>query len=266
MSNDAHQTGGKKVATILAAFNGEVHLQEQLDSIEHQTRAVDLLVIADDCSTDSSARIIREFESRTSLECLIIVNEKTLGYVENFHCLMYCVAGFDYIFFADQDDIWYPRRVERMVAKLDEAGGGLVFCDADLIDSGGVAVGETWVQRLVSHGATSRQHGLGCATAVTGKLLRAMLPLPPKTAHDNWLHFVADNLGCRHLLETPLMKYRIHEGGTSKSRYKIPAVVKRVEKQSKAMRDKINRNLPLSRYHIRRLFALARTYVKYKLS
>jgi glycosyltransferase involved in cell wall biosynthesis len=265
VSNSPHQAGGRRVAAIVAVFNGEAHLREQLDSIEHQIRAPDLLVIADDCSTDSSARIIREFESRSLLECQVNVNETTLGYIENFHRLMHHVAGFDYVFFADQDDIWYPDRVERMVAKLDELGG-LVFCDADLIDFSGASVGETWVQRLESHGATTRQHGLGCATAVTGKLLRAMLPLPPGTAHDNWLHFVADNLGCRYLLETPLMKYRIHEGGTSKSKYKIPAAVKRVEKQGNAMRDKLRRNLPLVAYHLRRLFALARTYVKYKFS
>lgn len=264
MGNSGNRAGGGKVAVIVAVFNGEAYLWEQLGSIEHQSHTPDLLVIADDGSTDSSALIIREFESRSSLECQVIVNERTLGYIENFHRLMHRVAGFDYIFFSDQDDIWYPDRVERMVEKLDEPGGGLVFCDADLIDSEGVSIGETWVQRLESHGATTRQHGLGCATAVTGRLLQAMLPLPPRTAHDNWLHFVADNLGCRRLIEPPLMKYRIHEGGTSKSKYKIPASVKRVEKQGNTLRDKLRRNLPLAEYHLRRLFALARTYVKYK--
>ena len=50
-----------KISIVLAAYNGEKYLKQQLESFCYQTRFPDELVIVDDCSTDSTPTILKEF-------------------------------------------------------------------------------------------------------------------------------------------------------------------------------------------------------------
>lgn len=256
----------RKIAVIVAVCNGERYLEGQLKSILAQTMPPDALLIADDKSTDASVDLLKQFKSACSVDCEITFNERRLGIAGNFQQLMYQARDMDYIFLADQDDVWYPNKIEEMVRKLGQAGGGLVFCDADIVDTAGVADGETWFERIRGHGGGERALALGCTTAVTGKLLRASLPIPKGSGHDTWLHFVAANLGCRSMLDMPLMQYRVHEGGSSRSRNKSRPVDEMQHLRRKPLRDRIARNLPLIGHHARKLSGLSRACIKYWLS
>ena len=257
----------KKIAVIVAACNGERYLEVQLNSIATQTMAPDLVLIADDKSIDATVRILKRFQNSAQIDCKLVLNEERLGITGNFQQLMYQVKDMDYVFLADQDDLWYPNKIEEMIRKLAEAGGGLVFCDAAIIDTDGIAGGETWFERIRSHGGTERAFGLGCTTAMTGRFLNAALPIPKGSGHDTWLHFVAANLDCRTMLDTPLMQYRVHEGGASKSKNKEKTTEgRRHLVQSRALKDRIARNLPLVGHHARKLIGLCRAYIKYRFT
>ena len=49
------------ISVAMATFNGDTYIQEQLDSIYNQTRKVDEIIIVDDCSTDSTVRVIEQY-------------------------------------------------------------------------------------------------------------------------------------------------------------------------------------------------------------
>lgn len=257
----------KKIAVVVAVCNGERYLEAQLNSIATQTVPPDLLLIGDDKSTDATVSILQRFQNSAQIDCKLVLNEERLGIMGNFQQLMYQAKDKDYVFLADQDDLWYPNKIEEMIRKLDAAGGGLVFCDATIIDAEGIAGGETWFERIRSHGGSERAFGLGCTTAMTGRFLSAALPIPKGSGHDTWLHFVAANLDCRTMLDAPLMQYRVHEGGASKSRNKEKSTEgRRNLRQSRALKDRIARNLPLLGHHSRKLIGLCRAYIKYRFT
>lgn len=109
-----------KVSVILASYDGEMYIIQQLQSILNQTRLVDEVLIADDRSTDSTVALIKEFIATNQLcHWEVKVNAVNLGYRENFHQLLECATG-DLIFFSDQDDIWDNHRVDIMASTMEQ--------------------------------------------------------------------------------------------------------------------------------------------------
>lgn len=108
----------KNTSVIISTYNGERFIFEQLESIVNQTRKVDKIYIFDDLSTDSTVNIINSFFEKNSIAHEVIVNKKNKGWKRNFIDALQYVKE-DYIFIADQDDIWIPNKVETMVNVLE---------------------------------------------------------------------------------------------------------------------------------------------------
>lgn len=106
-------------SVALATYNGSKYILDLLKSIVNQTKSVDEVVIVDDCSTDDTVEKIKAFIKEHKLEksFKLFVNEKNLGYAENFRkAIEQCVG--DVIFLADQDDIWVSDRLEKMLCVM----------------------------------------------------------------------------------------------------------------------------------------------------
>lgn len=103
-----------KISVVLATFNGEKYLNEQLDSIFYQSRKPDEVIIVDDCSTDNTQLLIKEYIKRRNLKTWILIcNENNLGWKKNFKKGFDICSG-DLIFPCDQDDIWHKDKIELM--------------------------------------------------------------------------------------------------------------------------------------------------------
>lgn len=113
---------GCRTAVVVATYNGASYVLEQLESIRLQSVPVDAVYLADDGSDDGTADIVREWIILHHLDDTwhFSVNPGNLGYAENFMQLIATAVreGADYIFLADQDDIWLPGKVERMLALI----------------------------------------------------------------------------------------------------------------------------------------------------
>ena len=57
-----------KTAVVLACYNGEKYIVEQLDSLRLQTRVLDEILIVDDCSTDNTIQIVEEYIKQYELK------------------------------------------------------------------------------------------------------------------------------------------------------------------------------------------------------
>ena len=107
------------IQILLATYNGELFLQEQLDSIARQSYTNWTILARDDESTDSTCAILRQFQ-QTHPDKLILVEDglgKSGGATPNFLKLLKQATA-DIVALADQDDIWHPHKVERSVAAL----------------------------------------------------------------------------------------------------------------------------------------------------
>ena len=103
-----------KTSVVLATFNGEKFLLTLLKSIKEQTIRVDEVIISDDQSTDSTVAIVRKYIADNQLfNWKVVVNKKNVGFKQNFLQAMRLATG-DIIFPCDQDDYWYPEKIEIM--------------------------------------------------------------------------------------------------------------------------------------------------------
>lgn len=102
------------VSLVMATYNGEKYLTEQLESIRLQKRQPDEVIICDDCSTDSTYELINDYIKKHNLgSWKLYLNEKNKGYSLNFSDAIKMAKG-DIIFLADQDDIWLPDKISDM--------------------------------------------------------------------------------------------------------------------------------------------------------
>ena len=109
----------KTVSVVMATYNGEQYLSEQIDSILAQSYPVHELIIQDDCSTDGTTDIVRRYMEKYPFVKLF-VNERNVGYNENFRRAAMHATG-DFVALSDQDDIWFPQKLERQVAAIGDA-------------------------------------------------------------------------------------------------------------------------------------------------
>ena len=121
------------VSIARASYNGEKYVKEQLESILQQDYKDWELIICDDCSSDSTVEIIKEFIQRDS-RVRLIINEHNLGFVKNFEKAVKLCNG-DYIALCDQDDIWYPNHISKLLAELTKDNATQLVCaDARLVN------------------------------------------------------------------------------------------------------------------------------------
>ena len=102
------------ISIVMATYNGEKYLKQQLDSIAAQTILPDELIIGDDCSTDKTLEILDEFKNKVSFDVKILKNEVNKGYIKNFARVILEAKG-DFVFLCDQDDFWFPNKIERVI-------------------------------------------------------------------------------------------------------------------------------------------------------
>jgi glycosyltransferase involved in cell wall biosynthesis len=108
----------KTVSVVMCTYNGAQYLREQLDSILQQTYPIQELIVQDDCSTDNTVAIVREY--MTQCPCIkLYINEHNLGYNKNFKDILMKATG-DFIAISDQDDVWFPEKIEMQVNAIGQ--------------------------------------------------------------------------------------------------------------------------------------------------
>ena len=105
-----------KTSVIVTTYNGEKYIEEQLESIRQQTVAADEVIITDDCSIDDSVYIVARYIQQNNLQqkWRILKHTTNLGLVANIQDGVMHSSG-DIIFYADQDDVWLPTKLEIML-------------------------------------------------------------------------------------------------------------------------------------------------------
>lgn len=205
-----------KISIAMATYNGAQYLQAQLQSFKDQTLQPDELIITDDCSTDSTEAIVRQFEKNAPFTVRFYRNKKNLGYCGNFNAALVKTSG-DLVFLSDQDDIWFPEKIAHMVGVAERNPEMLVVMnDAALTDGDLNEVGLTKVGQIRSSGMGLERFVMGCCCAIRRELLDFCLPIPEGLrAHDSWLVNIADGLDAKLVNTSVLQYYRRHESNES---------------------------------------------------
>lgn len=221
---------------ILATYNGERFLKEQLDSIRRQTYRNWICVISDDCSTDSTRSIANEVAHEDS-RFIVVSNLGTHGAVANFYSAMDkirerdCAEEYKYFFYCDQDDIWLPRKMEIELGQLKSAEGSdasipsLCYSDLELMDMNSNDL-HLRMSDLVKIDASRMplslffvSHYVWGTTMAHNRALWDVLKLPPRLremiSHDQYLSMFAAATGKLLYIDAPLVRYRRHDSNVS---------------------------------------------------
>lgn len=208
----------KKLQTsiAMATFNGARYLQEQLESFAAQTLLPDELVISDDCSTDNTLDIIKVFASSAPFKVRWTQNHVKLGYTGNFNQALMRTMG-DMVFLSDQDDVWFPDKLERMARYvLDDPDALVIMNDAALTDANLNDTGLTKQGQISSGRMSSSNFVMGCCVVVRRELLDLCLPIPSiYNGHDSWIVKMAEGVGRKRVVSDVLQWYRRHEENES---------------------------------------------------
>jgi len=123
------------IITVIPVYNGERFLLKTLESVAAQTLRPDRLVILDNCSTDGTEKIVREFQG---MKCEFIRNEKNLGLFGNMNRALEFAEQTRYLHILCADDLITPRFFATLIPTLKDCTGyGMAFCLDERIDEHG---------------------------------------------------------------------------------------------------------------------------------
>ena len=200
----------------MATYNGEKYIQEQIESILSQLGKHDEVVVSDDGSNDRTIELIQSYSDN---RIVLLSNHGKHGYVGNFENALRHAKG-DYIFLSDQDDIWLPGKVEKVISALSD--NDIAIHDAQLVNGDGISLGNTYYSTL--HTGTSfwanfwKNRWLGCCMAFKREVCNYCLPFPNGiVAHDYWIGMMGMTKFKYCFMDDVLLKYRRHGGNVSPS-------------------------------------------------
>lgn len=218
-----------KTSVVMATYNGVDYLLEQLDSLRDQSLQIEELIICDDCSKDETVSMIREYIEKNGLgkRWRLIENEKNLGYANNFHKAMSLANG-EYIFFADQDDIWCSNKIEEMVRVMEGNPKIQLLCsDYEPFSSAENAptvpkkimekmTGDGSVEEIVLNSRNIHIASLGCDMCIRKSFRDRIEPFwISGWAHDDYVWKMAQCVGGCFTYHKPLIKRRLHANNVS---------------------------------------------------
>ncbi len=197
------------VSVCMATYNGEKYIREQLNSILCQLGDEDELVISDDSSTDRTVRIIEEMhDPRVHL---LHGNHFASPIYNLENALKHCRG--DFIFLADQDDVWMKDKVSvmmRYLPKYDCVVSDAIVVDRDL----NVLYDSFFAYRKSGPGLLKnlfKNRYMGCSMAFTRAVLEKTLPFPRDLPmHDSWIGLIAEMTGKTIFIDDKLILYRRH--------------------------------------------------------
>ena len=210
-----------KIAVLLATFNGEVWLQEQLESIQNQSNVDVSIVVSDDCSFDNTLQGLKTEMNAIGKRLILLPTQKLGSAAANFFRLLRDVdlSDVDYVALSDQDDIWLPN-------KLSHALEVTHVNQADAYSSNVIAFWPNGKKKIINKAQIQQDWdymlesaGPGCTFVITKKLALALQDFLVKNKkacqsvdlHDWFIYAFARSKGYKWIIDDgSYMLYRQH--------------------------------------------------------
>jgi len=257
-----------RISAVVATYQGERYLAEQLRSMFAQRVALDEIIVTDDCSSDRTLAIAEAVCAVSPVPMHILRGEKNIGIGRNFERGLRAAQG-DIVFLADQDDVWRQDKVERMVTEFSKRPELLLlFTNANLVGDQGDSLHRTLFASLriggtersrVRNGSAfdallRRNVATGATIAMRRSAITRALPIPSGWLHDEWIAMIAAVSGQIDFLDEALTDYRQHDGNVIGS--KRETLVSIVTKLRCCRRTFNHRLLRRTELQLERLLAL----------
>lgn len=214
------------IEVLMSTYNGAKFVTEQIRSIQRQTVDTWTMIISDDVSNDDTYSILAREAAADRRITLLPQGPRNMGAKANFMRLLK-LSRAQYVFLADQDDIWKPTKLEDCLSRMKavERKYGtetplLVFTDMEVvaedlapISSSVMRRGNFDCSRLAFEELVAQNIAAGCSMIVNRALVLRAATVPvdaPIMMHEWWLMLVASKFGRINFLDRKLSLYRQH--------------------------------------------------------
>ena len=213
-----------KISVVMATYNGEKYIKEQLDSIADQSLSADEVIIVDDCSTDNTVSIIKKYIHKNRMNnWRLYVNKDNIGWKQNFFNGAKKSTG-EIIFFSDQDDVWLHDKLKIMVNAMIAYKMGCLYADKYVIDENGNRIttreekkrytGD--IRKVFFSEAFYEIKTLGCCMCISRYVLNKYIEIGYYEGdHDSQCARIAVLYSTLWHVDIPVIEYRMHEKNTS---------------------------------------------------
>ncbi len=207
----------EKVQVLLSTYNGQKYLKEQIDSILKQEEVEISLLVRDDGSKDETIEILKNLAKEN--KNITYIEGENLGPARSFMELVKQSGEFHYFAFADQDDVWNPKKIISAIHKLqdmDQNKPALYLSALEVVDENLNTLELKQVNgNFCFEGEMIKNFATGC-TQVFNKALRNLIhSYCPNylIMHDSWITRVCYAVGGNVIIdEKAFIQYRQHEG------------------------------------------------------
>jgi glycosyltransferase involved in cell wall biosynthesis len=223
-----------KISVVLSSFNGAQFIEEQIISIIEQTIKPDEIIVCDDGSSDDTIHILKKFEASNQIK--LFLNKSKLGILANFKLSASLANANNYIAFSDQDDIWLPNKLasnfEAMLKLEGNASNSaipcLVYSDLTFMNEKGITLNHSFYNLMgldkFEHCFETALFGsllLGCTIFINAPMRHEFLSTPDSKLfyHDAWLSLLGFSIGKVYFINTPQIKYRLHNNNASLQKF-----------------------------------------------
>jgi len=208
---------GVSVSVVMCTYNGSRFIEEQVKSILNQTYPIEELIISDDASTDATPEIL-QLLAKQDVRIRLVMQQQNLGFSDNFQQAMR-MAKATFIAPADQDDIWHPEKIAKMVAAF-ASDAALIYCDSVKFTQAVPHAPKASSKNKRIEGSDPRYISVyntvsGHAMLIRKTLLETALPLPEGVYYDWWLAAVAMAKNRVQFLSEILVYQRAHDSNVT---------------------------------------------------
>ena len=212
-----------KVEILLATYNGERYIREQIDSILNQDYENWIVRACDDASTDKTYQILMEYKEKFPDKFIIEKRQKGFGSAKLNFAHLIQNSSCDYVMCCDQDDVWLPNKISLTLQEMkrNEKDGipVLVHTDLKVVDAELNVLSDSFFEHS-NYNKKPQYKDLLIQNHVTGCTMMMNRPLVDLVnlqkdyddilMHDWLAAIVAAGLGKVAFVDCPTMLYRQH--------------------------------------------------------
>lgn len=203
------------VSVITPVYNAEKFLRETINSVLNQTYTNFEYLLIDDCSTDNSADIVKDYEKQDARVKYIRLKENSGAAVARNTGLEQAQGR--YIAFIDSDDVWYPEKLEKQLAYMERENRAFTYTKYEHISEDGEVQSAPEFPEKLNYEGLLKNTAIACSTVVIDRQVIGDFRMPlVRKGQDTatWLKILR-NHDYAYLVDEVLNQYRGREGSLS---------------------------------------------------
>ena len=209
----------------MATYNGEQFISQQIKSILEQSYQEFVLFINDDASTDNTYNIAVKFSKSHPDKIFVTRNQTNSGGAKHNFLSMMIKCRDDYVMLCDQDDVWFPDKIEKTLKKMKQQEQIypdyplLVHSDLKVVDENLNIISSSYEKYMNSNFSRTAfnqvliQNTFAGCSAMYNRATANLLRVEPSycVMHDWWLELVVATFGHITHIDEPTVLYRQHK-------------------------------------------------------